>query len=368
MTTRIMKMMLLFITVLMLIGGVSFATLSTTSNRIQYSCTGTTGPYTFNYPIFASSDLTVIQADSAGVETTLTLTTHYSVTLDGSAPSAGSITLVTACPSGETLTLMREMDLTQETEYISGGIFPASSHENALDRLTMMAQQNSETLDRSVKMAKTATAVTDMEIDAEDARASKVIGFNSAGTGVTLYATSASVGNVNASNVDIDSVAGKNVDDIFDGGGDVDIIVNTVTTDTIDEYTADVGVTVDGVLCKDGGVEAVTDQGGGANLKVKVIDIGDWNMDTTATVSVAHGVTQSKIRPPVSAMVRNDANTLKHTLMQGLAGMAGFEAHLAAINSTAVVLTREADGYYDGNPSFDATSYNRGQVTIFYTE
>ena len=42
--------------------------------------------------------------------------------------------------------------ITQETDYISGDPFPAETHETALDRLTMIAQEIGSDADRSIKV------------------------------------------------------------------------------------------------------------------------------------------------------------------------------------------------------------------------
>jgi len=52
-----------------------------------------------------------------------------------------TITITSGAPAaGERVAIYRETDLTQKTNYTSGD-FPASAHENAADRLTMMAQE-----------------------------------------------------------------------------------------------------------------------------------------------------------------------------------------------------------------------------------
>jgi len=97
-------------------------------------------------------------------------------------------------------------------------------------------------------------------------------------------------------------------------------------------------------------------------LRVKTIDIGDWNMDTTAEKSVAHGLGNGFINiRMISVQIINDAaSVITDFLSTDIEG-----GVICYINNTNVVLTRDTDGSFDG-PNYDATSYNRGWVTIWY--
>jgi len=97
-----------------------------------------------------------------------------------------------------------------------------------------------------------------------------------------------------------------------------------------------------------------------ALLKSKVIDIGDWDMDTNASKNVAHGLTLSNIRS-VSFMIRNDAGTY-HYLWSGNDNS---QPAWCWVDSTNVVVNRSDAGFFNST-SFSATSYNRGWVTVWY--
>lgn len=99
----------------------------------------------------------------------------------------------------------------------------------------------------------------------------------------------------------------------------------------------------------------------GVTLKRKVINIGDWNMDATSTVSVAHGVTSANIRH-VSVLIRADTGTNVYNLtVDSTPSVAGYWY----FDSTYINLGRLAGGGYD-NTNFDATSFNRGYIYIDY--
>lgn len=188
-----LKTILLFVLVLValpLIGNFSgtvdpaHATVTVETARIQYNCNGVTTAYTYPFEILEDDDLLAIKASSSGVETTLVLNTDYTVAGAGST-TGGTVTLTAAskCASGYTLTLLRNIELTQETDYVDGEAFSAESIENAFDKMALIQQQQAERIDRSLKLKKSST-LTDIDVPSG---AGKVIGWNSAGTGFATY-------------------------------------------------------------------------------------------------------------------------------------------------------------------------------------
>ena len=172
-------------------------TVSTTSNRVSFSGNGSTAAFAYNFKIFADADLTVIIRSSAGVETTKTLTTHYTVSGAGT-DSGGNVTFTSGNipASGETIVILRELTLTQGTDYVANDPFPAESHEDALDRLTMITQQLDEAVGRSLKVSQTnVIATSDFTTSATD-RANKILSFDGSGD---LTVTEGKVDTVTAS-------------------------------------------------------------------------------------------------------------------------------------------------------------------------
>jgi len=124
-------------------------TVSTTTSRIVYAGNGVTTIFAFPYRFLVNGDLDLTLFAADGTSETLVLTTDYTVT-GADSDAGGSVTMVVAPAVGETLVIRRIVDLTQETDYISGDAFPAESHERALDKLTMSDQQLQEQMDRSL--------------------------------------------------------------------------------------------------------------------------------------------------------------------------------------------------------------------------
>ena len=94
-------------------------------------------------------------------------------------------------------------------------------------------------------------------------------------------------------------------------------------------------------------------------MRTKIIQIGNWNMDSTPTVTITHGLDYTKIRT-ASAYILDDDNTVA-------AFLTGGEGSVASITSTTVDLTRNNAGFFD-NASFNSGSINRGFLTIQYVD
>lgn len=132
---------------------------TSTSKSGPYAGAGTVGPFTVGFRFLANDHLLVVQADADGVETVLVLDTDYTVT--GAGAGSGAVTLAASLPVGQSLTITRDVPFTQEADYVNNDSFPAESHEQALDLLTMQTQQLSERVDRAAKLPVSSTADAD---------------------------------------------------------------------------------------------------------------------------------------------------------------------------------------------------------------
>lgn len=96
-----------------------------------------------------------------------------------------------------------------------------------------------------------------------------------------------------------------------------------------------------------------------------VIQIGDWNMSSTTTLTVAHGLNSTywKHVKDIVVIVRNDADTKYSNFCYKLnAGTTGTPTgSIDGIDSTNVTLTKE--GSFNPSP-YSTTSYNRGFITL----
>jgi len=104
-------------------------------------------------------------------------------------------------------------------------------------------------------------------------------------------------------------------------------------------------------------------------LRRKTIEIGDWNMDSTASATVAHGLSATawKNIRSVEIMIRNDAGGTDTYYNDSTDTSANADAgvEVTSIDATNITLNRAGSGTFDAT-TFNDTSYNRGWVTVWY--
>lgn len=174
-----------------------------------YTGNGLTTEFAFTFRVFDESEVKVVMTDAAGVETTLVLNSDYEVDLnDDQEVSAGGkiiyphptaiVPLPPNLPSTKKLTILGNIDFTQELDLTNGGAFNADNIEDALDRLTMQSQQLKEQVDRSVKVPVTQTSAPedylDQITDARDQAASSASSASSSASAAAASAATAAAG------------------------------------------------------------------------------------------------------------------------------------------------------------------------------
>jgi len=210
-----------------------------------YAGSGTTGPFTVGFRFLDATHLQVVRTSTGGIDTTLALSTDYSVT--GAGGSSGAVTLVVALASGERLTIVRDVPFTQLADYVDNDAFPAESHEGALDLLTMQTQQNREGLGRALTLPVTAYGVS-TELPAPESN--KIIGWNSAATAMQ---------NIDAGTLATMVAYGTSAGDMFSGNGvqtafvlsanpgalyNLDVSIGGVDQRAVLDYTWSAGTTI----------------------------------------------------------------------------------------------------------------------------
>ena len=119
-------------------------TIAATTTEVSYTGNGSTTAFTVTFAFFGTgtaSELEVIERVIAtGAETTKSNGSHYTVT--GGSGSTGTVTAASAPADTVQWHIRRKTTQTQGTDYVENDEFPADSHENALDRLTMIAQEH----------------------------------------------------------------------------------------------------------------------------------------------------------------------------------------------------------------------------------
>ena len=138
--------------------------------RVQFTGNTTTGPFAFTFNILADADIVAYKNT-----TLLTLTTDYTVSTN--ANGTGSITLTSALVASDVLTIIGARALERTTDFVTAGDLLASSLNEQLDSIVIMAQQLDEKMDRAMKVA-IGDVFDDLEIPSKSARLGTVLGFN----------------------------------------------------------------------------------------------------------------------------------------------------------------------------------------------
>lgn len=160
-----------------------------TSSRVAYSGNGSTTAFAFNFRVFDTDELTVIlRNNTTNVETTQTLTTHYTVTLNSG--EGGTVTMLTAPASGETLYIGKEVAETQP-ESITTGNLPAATLEQMSDRLTMLIHQVREITRRVPLLVRSTTSVDKTMAEPVDG---ELLGWDASGNLINYSAQTVGAG------------------------------------------------------------------------------------------------------------------------------------------------------------------------------
>jgi hypothetical protein len=120
------------------------------TSRISYAGNNSTSTsYAVPFVFLENAHLKAIAKTSAGVESVVTLTNHTGA---GNV-NGGTVRTSVAIPATSTLTIYRDVPITQTTTYAEGGDFPAASHERALDKLTQISQQIARKLGSALRLS-----------------------------------------------------------------------------------------------------------------------------------------------------------------------------------------------------------------------
>ena len=186
---------------------------STPRRAGPFTGNGATTSFPFAFKVFGPTDIKVVVANSAGVETTLALNSDYSVALNPSQDTSpgGVVTYPLSgspLPPGSKLSITGNISYDQPLDLPSGGNFSPLALENQLDRTTMQIQQLREEMDRTAKLPPTSSESTEELVadlqrvadsaDNLDAVAGSIAGVNTvAGVIGKVNTVAGAIGNVN---------------------------------------------------------------------------------------------------------------------------------------------------------------------------
>ena len=139
-------------------------TISSQSRKAgPFTGNGSTTAFPFAFKVFLASDVYVVRANTSGVESVLTSGTDYSVTLNSNQNSnpGGTVTLTSALASNFKLVITSAVPNLQPVDITNNGGFYPKVINDALDRVTIMAQQIAQEASRGVKVPITSSLTGD---------------------------------------------------------------------------------------------------------------------------------------------------------------------------------------------------------------
>lgn len=161
-------------------------TISSTNRKAgPYIGNGTASVFPFYFKVFVATDMEVIRLNlTTNTETTLALTTDYTVTLnaDQNANPGGNITLVAGnLPTGMNLVITSAVPNLQLTDLTNQGGFYPDVINDALDKLTIEVQQITLTAQAALYFPISDPDNIKGELPSQIQRANKVLTFDATG-------------------------------------------------------------------------------------------------------------------------------------------------------------------------------------------
>ena len=191
--------------------------ISSESSRADYTGNGTQSVFSYAFKIFKEADLLVtVLNTTTKVETTLTLTTDYTVS-DVGETAGGNVTLVDAgqdwldgtgdLDTGYRMTIRRVPDLVQETDIRNQGQYYPEGIENQFDKQVFIDQRQEDEIQRSIRLPETQTDGVDFNthLPADFAgQADKSLVTNATGDGFDVGPSTDEIANAQSYAIDAD--------------------------------------------------------------------------------------------------------------------------------------------------------------------
>jgi hypothetical protein len=128
-------------------------TIPVTVRKNSYTANGSSTVFAYSFPVAATSELKVTLKAPVGIGGAGYLPQYLGVDYSATATlTGGNVTFFSAPPSAYIIIIEGNTPLSQNTDYVEGDRFPASSHEAALDKLTKIAQEQHDKGNRAITL------------------------------------------------------------------------------------------------------------------------------------------------------------------------------------------------------------------------
>ena len=349
-----------------------------TARRAQYISTGQAGPYAFNFQVNAASELLVykndtLQTDSVQYSATIGVNGDGSITFIDNSGSGG--TNYTPA-NGDRITIIGDLALSRTTTLNTAGDITTTNLDTEFDNTVIRQQQIKEITDRALQLKpSTPRTVTGsgtsgpiyFPYDATLANnASRVISYDSAGTGLELGPTTANLNTLAAITSDISTVAGisSEIQTVAADGSDIGIVATNINSvNTVATNINDVIKVADDLNEAVSEVETVAND---LNEAVSEIDTVGTNIGVVQTVGDSTNIANittvaGEISPTnnistlanISADITTLANTAGLTTLANNAAdistVAGIQADVTAVANIDTAVSTVASNIADVN-------------------
>jgi hypothetical protein len=222
-----------------------------------YLGNGISSSFSYTFRIVDKQQLTVYETTDTGFQTLLTVDTNYTVSGIGN-DNGGTITLVAgALPVNYKIYIRSNYKNTQLTSFSSQGAFFPELHEDAMDKLTFLVQQDADRVLRSIRLSDSDLSGTLTLLADVDIRKNTALGFDNSGAIQYLTTTNLFVNpsfkNIEATTLSMSLNTKKSylVGDVVDtighhtgtvGGGTYDVVSTISVTPTPNGSTLGINI------------------------------------------------------------------------------------------------------------------------------
>jgi len=177
----------------------------TNTAKVQYTLSSTVQALPIPFYFLENAHIKAVRNRAGAADYTMVLGTDYTLTGAGDEDGGTMTTIATNLQVGDKITIKRNVSITQQVNYVYNDKFPAETHEGALDKLTMIAQQLEEQLNRAIRFPESEPAATSSVLALAASRAGRLIGFNT--DGALQYYEPASAVFAEGDVIDVNSLA-----------------------------------------------------------------------------------------------------------------------------------------------------------------
>tara|TARA_R100001443_G_scaffold65635_1_gene74858 strand:- start:3080 stop:4129 length:1050 start_codon:yes stop_codon:yes gene_type:complete len=311
--------------------------ISNVARRVQFTGNTGTGPFAFSFNILADSDLVVIKNT-----TTLNLTSDYTVST--SSNGTGSVTLGSALVASDILTIIGGRDLERTTDFVTAGDLLASSLNEQLDSLVIMAQQLDEKVGRAIIVNAGDESVS-LEMPTKDNRKGTVLAFNATSGAPEAGPLIGDVASIAAVTADIQTLA--HIEDGTDATDAIQTVAGiSSNVSTVSGISSNV-TTVAGISAN-----VTTVAGNNAN----VTTVAGISANVTTVAGISSDVTTAA---GISSDITSAASTFTTTLVNNIATLTPLSTSIAALGPISSDITAVANDATDiGNVAGSISNIN----------